>query len=45
MFAGTHTAIVTPSRTASSMKRALKKLVDFQFDNGVTGHRAVRHDR
>ena len=37
MFAGTHTAIVTPFRHDQVDEAALKKLVDFQFDNGVTG--------
>jgi len=37
MFAGTHTAIVTPFRNGQIDEAALKKLVDFQFDSGVTG--------
>jgi 4-hydroxy-tetrahydrodipicolinate synthase len=37
MFAGTHTAIVTPFRNGQIDEAALKKLVDFQFDNGVQG--------
>lgn len=37
MFAGTHTAIVTPFRAGQIDEAALKRLVDFQFDNGVTG--------
>lgn len=37
MFAGTHTAIVTPFRNGQLDEEALKKIVDFQFDNGVTG--------
>ena len=37
MFAGTHTAIVTPFRNGKIDEAALKKLIDFQFDNGVTG--------
>lgn len=37
MFAGTHTAIVTPFRNGSLDEEALRKLVDFQFDNGVSG--------
>jgi 4-hydroxy-tetrahydrodipicolinate synthase len=37
MFAGTHTAIVTPFINGQLDEEALKKLVDFQFDNGVTG--------
>lgn len=37
MFAGTHTAIITPFRNGQIDEEALKKLVDFQFDNGVTG--------
>jgi 4-hydroxy-tetrahydrodipicolinate synthase len=37
MFAGTHTAIVTPFRNGKIDDAALKKLVDFQFDEGVSG--------
>ena len=37
MFAGTHTAIVTPFLNGKLDEEALKKLVDFQFDSGVTG--------
>lgn len=37
MFAGTHTAIVTPFLNDKIDEEALRKLVDFQFDNGVTG--------
>jgi 4-hydroxy-tetrahydrodipicolinate synthase len=37
MFAGTHTAIVTPFRNGKIDEAALKKLIDFQFDNGITG--------
>lgn len=37
MFAGTHTAIITPFRNGQIDEDALKRLVDFQFDNGVTG--------
>jgi 4-hydroxy-tetrahydrodipicolinate synthase len=37
MFAGTHTAIVTPFRNGQIDEEALQKLVDFQFTNGVTG--------
>jgi 4-hydroxy-tetrahydrodipicolinate synthase len=37
MFAGTHTAIVTPFQNGQVDEAALKRLVDFQFDNGVTG--------
>ena len=37
MFAGTHTAIVTPFRNGQIDEAALKKIIDFQFDNGVTG--------
>jgi 4-hydroxy-tetrahydrodipicolinate synthase len=36
-FAGTHTAIVTPFRNGKIDAADLKKLIDFQFDNGVTG--------
>jgi 4-hydroxy-tetrahydrodipicolinate synthase len=37
MFAGTHTAIVTPFRNHHVDTEALRKLIDFQFDNGVSG--------
>jgi 4-hydroxy-tetrahydrodipicolinate synthase len=37
MFAGTHTAIITPFRQGLIDEGALKKLVDFQFENGVSG--------
>ncbi|MEQ1749789.1 MAG: 4-hydroxy-tetrahydrodipicolinate synthase [Prosthecobacter sp.] len=37
MFAGTHTAIVTPFLNGKLDEESLKKLVDFQFANGVTG--------
>ncbi len=37
MFAGTHTAIVTPFKNGQIDEAALKSLVDFQFDNGVNG--------
>lgn len=37
MFAGTHTAIITPFRNGQIDEASLKQLVDFQFDNGVTG--------
>lgn len=37
MFAGTHTAIVTPFRDDKIDEESLRKLIDFQFDNGVTG--------
>lgn len=37
MFAGTHTAIVTPFRNGQIDESALEKLVNFQFDGGVTG--------
>ncbi len=37
MFSGTHTAIITPFRNGQIDEPALKKLVDFQFDNGVSG--------
>lgn len=37
MFAGTHTAIVTPFLNGQLDEAALKRLVDFQFDGGVTG--------
>jgi 4-hydroxy-tetrahydrodipicolinate synthase len=37
MFAGTHTAIVTPFRNGQIDEAALKSLVDFQFDNGISG--------
>jgi len=37
MFAGTHTAIVTPFRNGTLDEEALRKFVDFQFDGGVQG--------
>lgn len=37
MFAGTHTAIITPFQNGQIDEAALKRLVDFQFDNGVSG--------
>jgi len=37
MFAGTHTAIVTPFRNGQIDEAALEKLIDFQFKNGVSG--------
>jgi len=37
MFAGTHTAIITPFRNGQIDDAALRRLVDFQFDNGVSG--------
>jgi 4-hydroxy-tetrahydrodipicolinate synthase len=37
MFAGTHTAIVTPFRNGKLDEEALCKLVQFQFDSGVQG--------
>jgi len=37
MFAGTHTAIITPFKNGQIDEAALKSLVDFQFDNGVSG--------
>jgi 4-hydroxy-tetrahydrodipicolinate synthase len=37
MFAGTHTAIVTPFRDHHVDEEALRKLIDFQFDSGVSG--------
>lgn len=37
MFAGVHTALVTPFRKKKIDKTAFKKLVDFNFSQGVTG--------
>lgn len=37
MFAGTHTAIVTPFRNGLIDEAALKGLIDFQFNSGVQG--------
>ena len=37
MFAGSHTAIVTPFRNGAIDEESLHKLVDFQFENGITG--------
>lgn len=37
MFAGTHTAIVTPFKNGQIDEAALKRLIDDQFASGVTG--------
>lgn len=37
MFAGTHTAIVTPFRNGQIDEASLKGLIDFQFNSGVQG--------
>lgn len=37
MFAGTHTAVVTPFLNGQIDEAALKRLIDFQFEHGVTG--------
>ena len=37
MFAGTHTAIVTPFKNDKIDEEALQKLIDFQFQSGVQG--------
>jgi len=37
MFAGTHTAIVTPFRNGTLDEEGLRKLVDYQFQGGVQG--------
>ena len=37
MFAGTHTAIVTPFRNGSVDEAALRKIIDHQFAGGVQG--------
>ncbi len=37
MFAGVFTALVTPFRKSGIDKTAFKKLVDFNFENGVSG--------
>ncbi len=37
MFAGTHTAIVTPFKDGRIDEEALSKLIDFQFQSGVQG--------
>lgn len=37
MFAGTHTAIITPFRNGRLDEDALKKVIDYQFDGGVQG--------
>ena len=37
MFAGTFTALVTPFKKNKIDRTAFRKLVDFNFDNGVTG--------
>lgn len=36
-FAGTHTAIITPFRNGQIDEATFRKLVNFQFDNGVQG--------
>lgn len=36
-FAGTHTAIITPFSNGQFDEATFRKLVDFQFDNGVQG--------
>ena len=37
MFAGSHTAIVTPFKNGEIDEESLHELVDFQFENGITG--------
>lgn len=37
MYRGTYTALVTPFRNGSIDEPAFRKLIDFQFENGVTG--------
>lgn len=37
MFAGVHTALATPFRNGELDDAAFKRLIDFQFDNGVQG--------
>ncbi len=37
MFAGTHTAIVTPFRNGLVDEASLSKIIDFQFSSGVQG--------
>ena len=37
MFAGTHTAIVTPFRNGRVDEDALRKVIDLQFLSGVQG--------
>lgn len=37
MFAGVHTALVTPFQNGKIDSAAFKRLVDYQFDNGIQG--------
>jgi 4-hydroxy-tetrahydrodipicolinate synthase len=37
MFAGVHTALATPFRNGQIDEAAFRRLVDYQFDNGITG--------
>jgi 4-hydroxy-tetrahydrodipicolinate synthase len=37
MFEGTHTALVTPFRNGDIDEEAFRRLVDFQFENGIAG--------
>ncbi len=37
MFAGSHTALVTPFKNGSLDEEAFKKLIDAQFEAGITG--------
>ncbi|RFC44778.1 MAG: 4-hydroxy-tetrahydrodipicolinate synthase [Verrucomicrobia bacterium] len=37
MFAGVHTALATPFRNGQIDAAAFKRLIDFQFDNGIQG--------
>ena len=37
MFKGAHTALVTPFSNNNVDEDSLRKLIDFQFDNGISG--------
>jgi 4-hydroxy-tetrahydrodipicolinate synthase len=37
MFVGVHTALATPFRNGQIDEAAFRRLVDYQFDNGITG--------
>ena len=37
MFAGVHTALATPFRNGQIDEAAFRRLIDYQFDNGITG--------
>jgi 4-hydroxy-tetrahydrodipicolinate synthase len=37
MFAGVHTALATPFQNGKIDEAAFRRLIDYQFDNGITG--------